>query len=211
MILSLVAVGEKYVKNCEPFIPNFIDNGWDVHILTDKPQYFKFGTIEHYNHKIFSYFHKLLHPLKLCEKYQKDVLYVDADWIQNISSDFSKTFKSGDTFLYHGHWPGGETFINYKDDLYFKFLIDYWDKQSFNYDNVPTMLEWIFYIPYNKNISKIIYDIESVKPIFEYMSLTTDTGYNGIGNGEGLGLSYSLYKNNISIKTFDKTNFKTYE
>jgi hypothetical protein len=211
MILSLVAVGEKYIKNCEPFVDVFINNGWDVHILTDRPKYFKLGIIESYDYKIFSYFHKLLHPLRLVEKYKDDVLYIDADWIQNISSEFPKMFKKDSNFLYYGNWPNGNKFIDYKDDLYFKPLNDFWDNLGFNCNEVPTMLEWIFYIPYNENIKNVIYDIELIKPIFEYMSLMTDTGYKGIGNGEGLGLSYSLYKNNVPIKMFDKLNFKIYE
>jgi hypothetical protein len=211
MILSLVAVGEKYVKNCEPFINSFIDNGWDVHILTNQPEYFKAGKIDVYNHKVFSYFHKLLYPLQLVEKYKDDVLYIDADWIQNISIEFPKTFTKADTFLYYGSWPNGDKYINYKEDLYFKPLNNFWENLGFNPNEISTMLEWIFYIPYNEKIKNIIYDVELIKPIFEYMSLMTDTGYSGIGNGEGLGLSYALYKNGIPIKTFEKSNFKIYE
>jgi hypothetical protein len=208
MILSLIAVGEKYVKNCEPYIANFIDNGWEVNILTDSPEYFKLGTIEYYDHKIFSYFHKLLYPLKLAEKHKDDIVYVDADWIQNLDLGFPRTFTKSNDFLYYGNWPYGKTFSSYKNDPYFDILIKYWDKIEYNYQNLTTILEWIYHLPYNDNIGQIIKDIESIKPVFEYTSLTTDTGYSGIGNGEGLALSYALDKNNISINTFNKKHFK---
>ena len=205
MILSLTAVGEKYIKNCLPFIPEFIDNQWDVHVLTNQPDYFPECEVEKYKNKIFSYFDKLLFALRLVEKYEEGVLYIDADWIHNISPDFPKTFKGSEDVLYFGNWPNGDTFNDYKNDPYFINLINYWNKNSpIVYNDLPTILEWILYIPYTEKISSIIYDIEHIKPVFEYNSVTIDTGYPGIGNGEGLALSYALCKNNTPIKKFDK-------
>ncbi len=204
MILSLVAVGEKYIKNCLPFIPEFIDNQWDVHVLTNQPIYFHECEVEFYKNKIFSYFDKLLFTLRLSEKYKEDVLYIDSDWIHNISPHFPKEFKGGNSVLFYGNWPNGDLFMDYKDDPYFINIINYWNKNSFDFSKLQTMLEWMFFIPYNNNISNVIYDIEHIKPVFEYNSVTIDTGYIGIGNGEGLALSYALFKNNIPIKKFDK-------
>ena len=204
MILSIVAVGEKYIKNCIPFIPEFIDNQWVVHVLTDQPDFFNECEVELYENKIFSYFDKLLFTLRLSEKYKEDVLYIDADWIHNISPGFPKEFQKNDSVLYYGSWPNGDLFLDYKNDPYFNNLIRYWEKQQFIYDDLKTMLEWMFFIPYSENLSNIIYDIEHIKPVFEYNSVMVDTGYPGIGNGEGLALSYALHKNKISIKKFDK-------
>jgi len=38
------------------------------------------------------------------------------------------------------------------------------------------------------------YTIEEIKPVFEYLSITHENKYSdrGIGNGEGLALSYAL-------------------
>ena len=204
MILSLVAVGEKYVEHCKPFISNFINGGWEVHVLTDQPHRFDGCKTETYHKKIFSYFDKLLFTLRLSEEHHEDVLYIDADWIHNISVDFPQNFKKSKNVLYYTSWPNGDTFENYKNDPYFSNLINYWDKNNFTYSNLKTIMEWIIYIPHSDKIGDLIYDIEHIKPIFEYNSVITDTGYSGIGNGEGMALSYALNKNKIPIKKFDK-------
>ena len=202
MILSLVAVGEEYIKNCKPFIQKFMVFGWDVHVLTDQPEEFECNT-EKYQNKIFSYFDKLLFTLRLGERYKQDVLFIDADWIHNISDNLPKYLEKSDHFMYYVSWPNGETFDDYIDDPYFINLIRYWDKNNFDYHNLPTIMEWIFFMPYTNKISNLLYDIEHIKPIFEYNSVTVDTGYKGIGNGEGLALSYVLSKHKIPIKKFN--------
>jgi hypothetical protein len=46
------------------------------------------------------------------------------------------------------------------------------------------------------------------KPIFEYQSIIKKTYYYpGIGNGEGVALSYILQKNNIPIDLFQSKYF----
>ena len=209
MILALVAIGDKYISNCEPHIKNFINNGWDVHILTSETDEFNLGKTYKYQNKIFSYFDKLLFFLRLSEEYDKGVLYVDSDWIQFINSDFPNRFKGSENFLYYGYWPNG--FMNYQDNPYFKHILDYFNMEGITHNEIPPLLEWIFYIPPIKNISNVIYEVEKVKPIFDYMSTVVNAGYFGMGNGEGIGLSYSLYKNNIIPYEFDKTHFKVDE
>jgi hypothetical protein len=200
MIISIVAFGDKYIDNAIPHILKFIENGWDVHILTDKPQKFKIGVTHYYPNKIFSYFDKLLFPLRLMEEYNVSVAYVDADWIQNIGNDFVTTFKGDDEFLFYDNWPNGEHFEDYQKDTYFTKIIDFWDKTGFNYNKLTTILEWFYFIPYQKQVGDLIYDVEKIKPVFEYSSFYYDTKYSGIGNGEGLALSYILKKHNIPLK-----------
>jgi hypothetical protein len=76
------------------------------------------------------------------------------------------------------------------------------------YEDIITIQEFMFYLPYLNNISDIIYDTEKVKPIFEYMSVLTETKFGGIGSSEGLGLSYVIYKNGLLADKFDKKYFK---
>jgi hypothetical protein len=202
MILSLVSVGEKYIDHCLPHVERFKNSGWEVHILTDNPNRFSGCEVKLYENKIFSYFDKILFTLRLSEKFKEGVLFVDSDWIHNISDEFISTFKGSDKFLYYDNWPNGETFKDYIKDPYFFNQQRFWEKNNFIYDNLITILEWVFYIPHTTKISDIIYDLEHIKPVFEYNSVMVDAGYSGIGNGEGLGLSYSLHKNNIKIKKF---------
>jgi hypothetical protein len=70
------------------------------------------------------------------------------------------------------------------------------------------MIEYLIYFPYTTNISDILYDLERVKPIFEYQSILNKTYYYpGIGNGEGVALAYTLHKNNVPIDLFPSKYF----
>jgi hypothetical protein len=42
-------------------------------------------------------------------------------------------------------------------------------------------------------------EFEMVRPLFEHTSLTKDNVYDGIGNGEGLAMGYSILKSNSSL------------
>ena len=68
------------------------------------------------------------------------------------------------------------------------------------------MWEGVYYYPHLDKTDSVLYDIECMKPIFEYMSIIKSHPYSGIGNGEGLALSYCLNKNNISINETEISN-----
>lgn len=207
MILSIITVGDSYIDKVLPYINNFIQLGYNVNILTDQPEkYFGLDVKTFsYDKKIFSYFDKIIFPLKLLEKNKLGVLYVDADLIPRLSTEFLVNFKGGDNFLYFDTWPDGETFKSYQDSHYFKILIDYFkQKNILEYDKLITILEWVYYFPIidDETISNLLMDIEKVKPVFEYMSVMVDSGYSGIGNGEGVALSYVLGTNKIPHSKF---------
>ena len=101
MVLSVVAVGEQYINNCLPYLDKFKNNGYDIKILTDKPEKFIGYDTQLYENKIFSYFDKLLFSLRLVEKYNTDVLYIDSDWIQNVNDVFIKNFNGSNNVLYY--------------------------------------------------------------------------------------------------------------
>lgn len=208
MILSLVLVGDEYIKEGKPYINKFLRFGWTIEILTDQPEkfetYVSMGvTTYYYNKKIFSYFDKLIFPIQISEKYKSGVVYIDSLTLSLIPKNFIETFNGGDDFLYYNTWPKGETFKEYKNDVYFTILVDYFNRRNeTEYDDIITILEWIYYIPYSDKNNQLLYDLEEIQPIFEYSTVIYKPHYNGIGNGEGLGLSYCLMKNSIPIHKF---------
>ncbi len=211
MILVIVAVNDEYTNISKSCINRFIDNNWIVKVLTNQPE--KFHNlinveIYEYNKKIFNFFDKILFPLQISEKYEEGVLYIDADLLCKISDDFILNFKPSNEFLYYDTWPDGETFEYYKTNGYFRALVEFLNTENtYDYNHLTAILEWIYYFPYSKKINNLIYDAERIKCVFEYMSILTYTGYKGIGNGEGIGISYILTNNNIKINKFEQMPF----
>ena len=76
--------------------------------------------------------------------------------------------------------------------MYWRKLVWFWIENGFEYKQLKTIEEHCFYMPYHKQSEKLLYKIEHIKPIFEYISMTNKNPYSGIGNGEGLALSYAL-------------------
>lgn len=206
MILSIVAVGDRYVENCLPHLDRFKNCGYQIKILTDNPKSFIGYDVQLYENKIFSYFDKLIFSLRLVEKYKTDVLYIDADWIQNVNDNFIKEFSGHDNVLYYDNWEYG-IFENCSNDFYWKDLLFYFNLNKINYNHLKLPLEWIFYFPTISNISEVLFDIEKIKPIFDWISTVVPSQYTGNGNGEGLGLSYVLDKNNITLTKFNENLF----
>jgi len=207
MVLSVVAVGEQYINNCLPYLDKFKNNGYDIKILTDKPEKFIGYDTQLYENKIFSYFDKLLFSLRLVEKYKTDVLYIDSDWIQNVNDVFIKNFNGSNNVLYYDNWEN-DLFINYINDFYWKDLLFYFNLYKIDHFHLKLPLEWIFYFPNIDNVSQVLFDLEKIKPIFDWISTVVPSQYNGNGNGEGLGLSHVLDKNNIELIKFNKWLFK---
>lgn len=214
MILTLVLVGDEHITDARPFIRMFSSKGWTIEILTDQPGKLKgIGydniNLHQYNNKIFSYFEKILFPIQISQKYKSGVLYVDSSLLFAVPKSFIESFNESNSFLYYKNWPNGETFKDYKDDVYFGNIIDYFVMEKVeNYEDLITILEWIYYIPYNEDkVEQLIYDVERIKPIFEYSSVIFKPHYSGIGNAEGLALSYVLNKNLISVDKFSNFEF----
>lgn len=208
MILSVVSVGDFYIDNCLPYLDKFKNKGYDIKILTDKPEKFIGYETQLYENKIFSYFDKLLFPLRLIEKYKTDVLYIDSDWFQNVPDNFINSFNGSDKVLYYENWEK-KIFGNCFNDFYWKDLVFYFNLYQIEYMHIILPMEWIFYYPKMDNISNIIYDIEKIKPIFDWISTVVSSQYTGNGNGEGLGLSYVLDKNEIKMDKFNLTLFQS--
>jgi hypothetical protein len=212
MILALVLVGDQFIEEAIPYIKKYVGMGWNIEILTNKPQVF--GKLENttthlYENKIFSYFQKILFPLKITEKYKSGVLYMDSSVLLQIPDEFILNFKECDDFLYYGTWPMTESFKCLETDPYFKYLIEFFNREGVNtQEYLLPIIEWIYYIPYNQDkIYNLIFDTERIKPVFEFTSIMCGSKYVGIGSGEGLGLSYVLDKNGIKTKKFQNLIF----
>jgi hypothetical protein len=142
MILSIVSVGDFYIDSCLPHLDKFKNKGYDIKVLTDKPEKFVGYETQLYENKIFSYFDKLLFPLRLIEKYNTDILYVDSDWIQNVPDHFINSFNGFDEVLYYDNWKD-VTFNSYVNDYYWKDLIYYFNLNKIEYNHLILPLEWI--------------------------------------------------------------------
>ena len=207
MILAIVAVGTKYVQKVTPHLSKFLEKGWEIKILTDKPNLFLNLETHKYPNKIFSYLDKLLFPLKLVEESKESVMYIDADCFDLISDELISNFKPTKEVLYFGNWPEGKN-ISDIDLEYFEPFINYLNNNQFDYKKLPLIIEYLHYFPYFENISNVIYDLEKVKPIFEYQSIIQKTYYYpNVGNGEGVALAYTLSKNNIPMNLFPSKYF----
>jgi hypothetical protein len=217
MILSVICVGENYKNEPLKMINQLkrFDNGkWDIKILTDNPNDFLFGDTIFYENKMFSYIDKLLFPFKLMEKYKTDVVYSDHDWLKYITDDFINNFKGHKNFLYPEGWKkfNGKEWEQWEhitdfENSYYKPIFKYWKKEKYDYSKFKTVRECFLYFPYNDNVTNIIYEIEKIKPIFEYMSIIGDNGYSSYGSGEGIALSYVLEKFNLKLELLSTDYF----
>jgi hypothetical protein len=207
MILAIVAVGDSYIEKCLPYLNKFKNNGYQIKILTDNPSCFIGYDTQLYENKIFSYFDKLIFSFRLIEKYKKDVLYIDADWLRNINDDFMKEFIGGNNVFYYDTWKNYFSPKNWYDDVYWRDLFLYFHLNNIDYKDFELPIERILYFPNINNITEVLLDIEKIKPVFDWIGTINQSNYSGIGGGEGIGLSYVLNKHNIQLTKFNKRFF----
>ena len=188
-ILCLVACGDKYTPYISPSIEKLSEK-YDLCLLTNKKNRL-YGVLDQeiYTSKIFSYFDKLLFSVLMALKHKNGVYYCDInklDELDNLSVDDDRKFH------YIRPWPVADYFYEMKYEDYWYYLVDFWKSKSYDYNNVPTIEEHAFYLPYTNKLDQLLYVLEEIKPVFEYTSLSNKHPYKGIGNGEGLALSYAL-------------------
>jgi hypothetical protein len=204
MILSVVGIGNSYREKIKENIGRFIKKGWEVHILTDKPNDFIGFNTKEYNEPIFSYIDKLIFALELSKTFMKNVVYIDATWLGNLSDDFVEKFEGEEDFLYKSTWNNGDYLSNYLDSGYWSIFKKFIDKTPIKCENILAIEERILYFPYHEKTQNIIDTIKELKPIFEEMSKTQKTKYYpNIGNGEGVALGYAFLKNGINLNRFN--------
>lgn len=198
--LYIIAVDFHYHKHLNTDILSRLSKRFDIILCTNNPGYRRefadYGVFwdAPYNKSVFSYFDKLLLPLKYSIENKTGVYYCDVNKLHEIDNLVAKDPYS---FYYKDHWPIATYFMEMKDAEYWQPLIKYFNHIDYDYSNLKTIEEHAYYIPYHRNSNRLLHTLEWVKPVFEYISCINHTPYVGIGNGEGLALSYALDKCNI--------------
>jgi len=184
MIITLVAVGEKYHSKINDALKRF--NSYDICLLSDVERNDVF-YFEKYKSEKFSYFDKLYFSLDMVSKFKSDVFYVDINKINEVNLNFLKN----SLFYFKSHWPYGNTFGDYVHYEYFKPIIDYWWKNNISYLDLPAIRETELFFNKEINADEIVKKLKEIQPLFREMSELKQT-YSGYDNAEGLALSYVL-------------------
>ncbi len=197
MIITFVAVGKKYIDLLNDFFKTneLFKDGCIV--LTDRPNLFTGVKTVLYQNKVFSFFDKLLFSLRVCEEYREDVLYVDVDELSHLSIHeiIDQIDEKETSILFTIPWPPKNL-----DELDSKRWKLFKDIVKTDHKEIQTLFENVFFFPKTLPVSKLLYDLELLKPIFETMSILNEEVSNNIGGGEGLALSYLVKINNLKIK-----------
>ena len=204
-VISLVAVGEFYIKEIIPHYEYFKGLGLDVKILTDNPSYFNIDDTILYTKSIFNYFDKIYHSLDLLKQYNKTIIYLDGSASIDFINLTNQITNSKDPFIYLENWPAGN-FSNYKDEKCFRFLIEYLNYLNLKLENYPTISEKVMVFNETLDHELIKYELEKIQPVFDYTSLMNDMTYTKpfvVSGAEGLALSIILTNNNIPFSKLD--------
>jgi hypothetical protein len=210
--------GVPYHKHCIDNIKKIInDYNFDVRVLTDTPKEFEnFGcTVYEYDKKIFSYFDKFFFCFKLIKELNKDILYIDCDYSHHlIEQEDYRNLSSVDEVLYTTFWPvkvndewkSWKYLTDMNIEKWVKPIIEFMDLEGVPYWDIETMFEQLFYFPVGLDYDKIQYELEKIKPVFEYASLYGKNLYRRTiyGHGEGVALSYSLHVTNTKKRAINK-------
>jgi hypothetical protein len=201
-IVVLVAVGNTHVNEILEYYRELKSNQTIIKILTDQPSNFDLNDVILYQKSVFNYFDKIFFSLKIVEECQKSVIYVDGS--TPISKDsFDRLMEQLTTnFLYVNNWPKGD-FFEYKDEICFRFLLEYMNYRNISLKNYPTISEQIMVFNKTINYQLIKKELEIIQPVFDYISVMNDMTYSKpfvLGGAEGLALSIIMNNNNITHK-----------
>jgi hypothetical protein len=201
-IVVLVAVGNTHVNEILEYYRELKSNQTIIKILTDQPSNFDLNDVILYQKSVFNYFDKIFFSLKIVEECQKSVIYVDGS--TPISKDsFDRLMEQLTTnFLYVNNWPKGD-FFEYKDEICFRFLLEYMNYRNISLKNYPTISEQIMVFNKTINYQLIKKELEIIQPVFDYISVMNDMTYSKpfvLGGAEGLALSIIMNNNDITHK-----------
>ena len=208
-----ISYGSQCIENIERLVNEF---NFDVRILTDTPSLFNDlnCTVYEYDKKIFSYFEKYFFSFKLIKELNKSVTYIDCDSIDAlIKNEKYRTLESEDEVLFLTFWPvkindewkSWKYLPDMNIDKWVRPIIEFIELEGSDPSKIETMFEQLYYFPIGLDYDKIQYELEKIKPVFEYASLYSKNLYRRTvyGHGEGLALSYSLYVNNVKKREIE--------
>jgi hypothetical protein len=203
--ILLIAFGKKYIDILlEDY--KLIPKSYNLVIYTNDTNTVKTklpsADVREYEESIFKYFDKISLTYKLTEEKNKSILYIDVGRLKEVPNLIWKIDL--DTV--------SNDLVNHKSEY---FEDTYWDnilsifKSKYDLNLIPTILERVFILPYNKKMKKFISVFEKLRPLFEHTSVSKRNVYKGIGNGEGLAMGYSILDSESSIVHFyQSTNIK---
>lgn len=222
----LIAVGSKYVDILIDKY-NLLFNEANIIVYTDDTVKVKTNTnitdIREYTHTPFRYFDKYILTELITKEIKAPVLYIDVGRLDVLKQHKYHYFNADKvkSIYTNSNWEGYETaesLKNYKDQYlesnYWNDILEYMVNQGVTLNQVIPLLERIFIFPYSNIVSKVILELERIRPVFERSSLSKTNTYTGIGNGEGLALGYAfsklkcktLYLRDIPIKLKEPYN-----
>jgi hypothetical protein len=214
--IALISVGSDY--NGVPYYIHCVDKikqlilefNFDVRVLTDTPNEFEnIGcTIYPYHNKIFNYFDKFFFSFSLIKELNRSVTYIDCDYIdyllkiekyRNLFSEEKVLYLTYWSVKISKEWISYQYFKDFVNDKWSTPIVEFLEYEKYDFLNLETIHERLFYFPFGLDYEKIQYTLEKIKPIFDYTSIYNKKASKDLlyGHGEGLALSYSLDVNNI--------------
>lgn len=205
VVISLVGVNSYHVSNCTSTYWHLREQGYTVKVLTNRQDLFDPEDVYFYPRQIFTYLDKLLFCLDLVEEYSCNVLHLDAD--KYYEEDRIKSFlekSQHHQITYQGSWPEGD-FGHYKNvNPCFRYLKEYCEYRGIEYKDWKTIWEYVLFFRKDIDYPVIRYELETIAPVFTYMSLMNKDTYIktpfALGGAEGLALSIVLDKLGIESK-----------
>lgn len=196
------AVGNKYTDCVKKFI---IENpNQEIHLLTNVPEEFPTLHTYYYHKPIFNYFDNFMFGLSLVNKIKRSSFLWHSDELEcfnEFKSDFNPQLN---ILQYRGGWKHGSSFnevYNYSEHTneYWSFFKKYLEEKNeidFSSD-IKVFWEAHFFLP-SIDYTNVILDLHQFSKSFvdnsnKYNEEQTDKE----GNGEGLAVGYSFWKNKI--------------
>ena len=221
-VVAIISVGKDakgipyYIQAKENIRSLINDFEFDVRVLTDTPENFNdLGcSVYKYEKKIFNYFDKFFFSFKLIRELNQGIIYIDCDCIDYLLRiERYRNIFSDDKVLYLSHWgvknlEGWESrqyIKDFKSDPWILPIVQFFEEEKFDFSNLETMFERLFYFPIGLDYDSVEYELEKIKPVFDYASrYGKKIKYRLIyGHGEGLALSYALDVNKIKKETLE--------
>lgn len=201
--LIVTSVGDFYNKEVLKFINTEYSKNFKLFLLTDNPKLFDNSNTTFYYKNVFSYFEKFLFGLKILNQLQQGGFIWDADELHTLETDIGRYDTNDESIQFAGYW---------NEDGKFRSILEnepnYWGFfGELITDDVDfyTIQEDKIWFPKN-DYTEFLSHFESLHIPFIVNSIKNGKHKNGVGNGEGVALGYSLFKTNLKFKSI--YNFK---
>lgn len=205
--LVVTSVGDFYNKEVLNFINREYSKNFNLFLLTDNPKQFNNLNTTFYYKGVFSYFDKFLFGLKILNQLKEGGFIWDADELHTIQTDINRYDMSDDSIQFAGHWDEHGKFdsILKKEPNYWKFFEDLIKSENDSHPDFYTIQEDKIWFPKN-DYTEFLNCFEGLHIPFMVNSIKHGTHKNGVANGEGIALGYSIFKTNMKFKSI--YNFK---